>query len=161
MNYTFCELDFIPEITPPAVTKAQMFSRLRGITCTFCALNLIRHAKGMTRIPRAGVYAIKNLVNGRVYVGGSTDLKRRMNGHAKTLRDGGAPNQQIWEDLKRYGVDAFSLVVLERTDQREQLPELEKAWADRLNAFTEGYNLRQPHETNFRPKHFTRAQAPA
>lgn len=100
---------------------------------------------GMTRprIPSGGVYAIENMVTGRVYVGSTDNLRIRLEHHLRHIQGGGWTNARLREDLKRYGPDAFQFQVLERSaDQRERL-RLERQWAAQLKAHDpeHGYNV--------------------
>lgn len=55
---------------------------------------------------KTGVYKITNLVNGKVYIGASKDIKRRWCNHRGSV---GSP---IHSDLEAYGLDNFKFEVL-------------------------------------------------
>lgn len=63
-----------------------------------------------------GVYLIRNLTNGREYVGASVDIKRRFIEH-KTPRATG--NNRLHGDIRRLGRDKFSFEVLEECERDE------------------------------------------
>lgn len=100
----------------------------------------------MSRIPLAGVYAIENTVNGRVYVGSSNDVERRVASHRSSLsaHQGRSINPRIAADYAVHGVDAFRFAVLERTFNLEEARRLEVVWTERLEAHGPGgYNMRR------------------
>jgi len=96
-------------------------------------------------IPSAGVYAIENTVNGRVYVGSSVNVEKRMHQHHLSFRrgSGASTSSLILADLKVFGLEAFRLTILQRTYEISELKQLEQLWADRLDAFGYGYNVRR------------------
>lgn len=61
----------------------------------------------------AGVYAIKNSVDGRTYIGSSKDLVHRRCHHFWQLSKGIHHNSFLQRAYDKYGLDAFSFVVLE------------------------------------------------
>ncbi|AZI45300.1 endonuclease (plasmid) [Deinococcus psychrotolerans] len=106
-------------------------------------------------IPSAGVYAIENTVNGRIYVGSSVNVEMRMH-HRLSFRrgSGSSTSRLILADLKVFGVAAFRLTILQRTYEVSELKSLEQRWADQLGAFEYGYNVRRMESLQL-------AQAPA
>jgi hypothetical protein len=62
---------------------------------------------------RAGVYAIKNLVTGRVLVAGSTDVQGALNRHRFELRQGTHRNKLLSEDWALHGEPNFCFEVLD------------------------------------------------
>jgi hypothetical protein len=108
---------------------------------------LIREYKG-TRRPM-GVYCIRNTVNGKLFVGKSTDLPSILNRQRGQLRSGSHPNPTLQKDLIEYGAEAFEVEVLdtlEVPDQADYDPSadlriLEQMWLDKLSPFgNRGYN---------------------
>lgn len=92
------------------------------------------------------VYLIRNNRNGKCYVGITlqNSVKRRLYRHFN-----GTGNRHIFDDLKKYGRDAFTVEILEENVFDELLPELEKSYIASLNtAHPHGYNVvidgRQP-----------------
>lgn len=95
----------------------------------------------MSKIPQAGVYAIENTQNGRVYVGSSTDLDRRLAVHARDISRGGHYSQRLAADVAEFGTDAFRITVLQRVADLTELEYLEHVWMRRLGALSgNGYN---------------------
>lgn len=100
----------------------------------------------------AGVYQIKNTVNGKVLVVAATNLKT-MQGKRFQLQMGSHKNPQLQAEWKQFGEDAFVfelLEVLEDKDEgtlasQEALRLLEQKWLDKLQPYGDrGYN-RAPH----------------
>lgn len=105
----------------------------------------------MIQLPQAGVYAIQNLDNGRVYVGASINVDRRLETHKTRMSQGRPENPNILADM-RASETAFQFMVLQRTFNTAELPELEQLWADRLDAFGHGYNKRRIGQADHKPR---------
>lgn len=106
----------------------------------------------MIQLPSAGIYAIQNLDNGRIYVGGSVDVDRRVKVHQAHLARGQSDNPRIRQDIITYGPTVFRISILQRTFSTQELAELEQLWADRLGAFETGYNVRRIDPINHLPR---------
>jgi group I intron endonuclease len=91
----------------------------------------------------AGVYGIRNGVNGKVYVGRSVDCNGRWKHHLAMLRKGTHKNHHLQSAWSKYGGDVFRLEILETGDDRSLLPALERKWIERLRSGNRehGYNL--------------------
>lgn len=91
----------------------------------------------------AGVYAIVNKVNQKVYIGNSVDVKKRWNGHRKSLRDGSHHSQKLQRAWDKYGEENFSFQILEPVAKhsKKKLLEAEQRWLDIYQATTNGYNI--------------------
>lgn len=89
-----------------------------------------------------GVYCIKHIESGRVYVGSAVDIHRRWREHRTRLnsnRHGNAYFQRTWT---KYGSDAFEMAILEECSADMRLVR-EQYWIDRYQADREetGFNL--------------------
>lgn len=96
-----------------------------------------------------GIYLIENSVNGKKYVGQSTDIDRRIGEHfrssqpqiysQKNERDSKTP---IHLAMNKYGVNNFTIEILEEC-KRENLDEREIYWINFYNSNNKdcGYNL--------------------
>jgi hypothetical protein len=97
------------------------------------------------RQPRAGVYALRNVVTGRVLVASTIDLDNVRN-RLEFARSTGAPSAldgRLVADVRQYGIDAFVLDVLDTLtlapgmtpdDARADLAALEQLWREKLAA---------------------------
>lgn len=105
----------------------------------------------------SGIYLIRNLINQKIYVGQSKDIKRRWQEHLrsgqpekyniKSTRDSKTP---IHLAMQKYGVDNFTINILE-TCRIEQLNEREIYWIACLcaNNSSVGYNITSGGQANF------------
>lgn len=105
------------------------------------------------RPKRAGVFQIKNTVNGKVLLGSSLNLDGPLNGHRFMLVAGSHRNAALQRDWHEHGAAAFVLEILEVvrvTDDpgfnvSDELELLEQLWLERLTPFGDrGYNDRGP-----------------
>lgn len=89
----------------------------------------------------AGIYAIRCMASGEIWVGQTPDLDKIQNRVAFTLAHGGHSNRGLQETWLRYGNDAFGFEVLERLEAEESdyirravLKERCSHWRQRLMA---------------------------
>lgn len=83
-----------------------------------------------------GIYKITNLINGKIYIGRSSDLKARKSKH-KTKKN----NTMISRAIQKYGHENFTFDVIEYCNL-DMLVEREQYYLDLLNPFgNNGYNL--------------------
>src|SRR5690349_12758627 len=91
----------------------------------------------MTEKP--GIYAIRHLESGKVYVGSASNISKRWHRHKKDLRLGIHRNKHLQAAWTKYGEEAFLFEILELTSE---LDVREQFWIDKtgcLNA-DKGYN---------------------
>lgn len=113
----------------------------------------------------SGIYKIACTTNHKVYVGSSTDIRRRWNSHRGKLRRGTHENSYLQRAWKKYGESAFVFSVLEHTTA---LALQETVWITRLRADHRryGFNILQVayaatgwHPTKQQLQRFKRAVA--
>ena len=99
--------------------------------------------------PDAGIYQIRNLANGRFYVGSTPNLEGTRNSRMFQLRMGKVVfSRELQEDLDQFGSGNFEfsiLDVLEKTERHgsseRALEELHLRWLEKLQPFGDrGYN---------------------
>lgn len=78
---------------------------------------------------RAGIYTIRNLASGRIYVGRSRTIFQRWLLHFSALKGGRHSSKDLQEDWNRHGAECFEFQVLEYT---EDLPLHEAIWIEKL-----------------------------
>jgi group I intron endonuclease len=61
----------------------------------------------------SGVYQIKNLVNGKVYIGSSVNIKARWSAHKSTLRKNSHHSAALQRAWDKYGESSFEFSILE------------------------------------------------
>jgi hypothetical protein len=89
-----------------------------------------------------GVFAIRNTVSGRSFIGSSVDVTARLNRQRFQLDLGQHPNRELQRDWKLQGADAFAFDVLDTlkpsdqpgADPADDLAVLEAMWRDKLSA---------------------------
>ncbi len=96
----------------------------------------------------AGVYQIRNKLNGKLLVDSTPNLKT-LNGRAGSLTLGSYPNKELQREWTEYGADAFVMEVLEVlkpsdnpfVNVKDELKQLEEKWIDKLQPFGDkGYH---------------------
>lgn len=105
-----------------------------------------------------GIYQIRNMENGKVYVDASMDLDGMRNRFEFSLKMNNAPFLFMKEDWARYGGDRFAFEVLDRLEPekdetagpnerekyRGELDALLELWLEKLQPYGEmGYNKRK------------------
>jgi group I intron endonuclease len=78
-----------------------------------------------------GVYVIKQLSTGRLYVGSSVNVSRREYQHFLTLRNGTHFNKFLQRAFDKYGESDFEFILLGRNETIELLDD-EQFWIDKL-----------------------------
>lgn len=89
----------------------------------------------------SGVYVIRNIVNGKVYVGSSFRLKARWKQHTSHLKRHAHCNQYLQRSWDKHGAENFVFDVLEEVVGKANLTAREQYWMDTLNAYHEGGGL--------------------
>ena len=103
----------------------------------------------MESIPKkSGIYQIRNLVNGKVYVGSAVNLRARRNRHFSYLRNNCHANRKLQNAFNKYGEENIVFEVVEIVADKYNLLEREQYYIDTLNAVKEGYNIRLIAESN-------------
>lgn len=90
---------------------------------------------------KAGIYEIKNNVNGKVYIGSTTNFTRRRQQHFRNLELGKHVNVKLQRAWVKYGSDAFTYSVIERVEDHSQLVIREQYWMEKTQSAKLGYNL--------------------
>ena len=60
-----------------------------------------------------GVYAIRNDLNGKMYIGSSTNIRLRYEAHYRKLCKGNGINRKLQEDFDKIGYSNFSFLIIE------------------------------------------------
>lgn len=92
-----------------------------------------------------GIYQIKNLVNNRVYIGQSVNVKKRFGQHISALRSGKERNTHLQRAFNKYGEQSFIFEVLMYCEQ-DQLTKNENGF---IQAASSVYNVRPSADSNF------------
>lgn len=88
-----------------------------------------------------GVYMIRNSMDGKIYVGSSKNIKKRIGDHFRCLRRGDHHSLKFQRSYnKATNKSIFSASVLELVEDSSVLHDREQYWIDTLDAFATGYN---------------------
>jgi len=103
------------------------------------------------------VYIIKNLVNGKCYIGITTQkLQTRMNVHSCMAHSQGS-NTAIHRAIRKYGASSFDIEAIDSANCILELQLKETYWIKALKTISpNGYNLTQGGEGVFNPAEETR-----
>ncbi|MGB8657997.1 MAG: GIY-YIG nuclease family protein [Candidatus Zixiibacteriota bacterium] len=99
-----------------------------------------------------GIYQIKNMKNGKIYIGSAKDLRGKINSNKFQLKNGLHLNKEMQKDFSEIGEEGFSFEVLDylkpkedsNYDYTEELKVLEDMWLEKLQPYNEkGYNTKK------------------
>ena len=80
----------------------------------------------------SAVYKITNVITGDFYIGSSKDVKRRWLNHKCPSVWNRYPNNPMYLDMNKYGVDKFSFQILEEAEI-DSLKEMEQQFIEKLH----------------------------
>lgn len=91
---------------------------------------------------RSGIYVIRNVINGKLYVGSSADIPTRFKSHREYLRRENHDNAHLSLAWQQYGESAFEFLIIEFCAVDDLLIH-EQAWIDKLHVTDPefGYNM--------------------
>jgi group I intron endonuclease len=99
-----------------------------------------------------GIYQIKNMKNGKIYIGSAKDLRGKINSNKFQLKNGLHFNKEMQKDFNEIGEESFSFDILDylkpkedlNYDYTEELKILEEMWLGKLQPYNEkGYNTKK------------------
>ena len=108
------------------------------------------HREYKERTKPAGIFMVKNTVNGKVLLGSSLNLEGPLNRHRFMLKIGSHTNKVLQKDWDEYGPDKFIFEVLEEIkiqnnpnfNLNDELTLLEEIWLEKLQPVGDhGYNI--------------------
>lgn len=91
----------------------------------------------------SGIYAIRNLLNGKIYVGSSSDICERIRIHKRDLRASKHHSIHLQRSWKLYGENSFEFFLVELVEDVSCLLEREQYWMDESDCYNKhkGYNI--------------------
>lgn len=97
-------------------------------------------------VSRYVVYALRCLINGKMWVGVTSSLESRIRNHMDQLRNGKHPCKELLEDYRRYGESEFKVFVLSEGILRDNRLIEESKYMDmyRTREPEFGYNVKHP-----------------
>ncbi len=96
-----------------------------------------------------GIFQIKNLSNGKIFVGSGMDVNGKINSCKFQLENGSFVNKELQQDFKTAGENNFTFEVIDTLkpgddpaqDCAQELETLLNMWIEKLHPFDErGYN---------------------
>lgn len=103
-----------------------------------------------------GIYKITNLVNGKIYIGQSISIDRRIKDHfyKSFCEKDVSYNSALHNAIRKYGKENFVWKVLQECDEKE-LDELEKQYIKQYNSLSpNGYNILEGGQKNKAKAHY-------
>lgn len=94
----------------------------------------------------AGIYCIKNTINGKCYIGQAIKLKNRFKDHFRNWDNPIYENIVLYKAFKKYGLDNFEVSILKEfrsaltAETKENLDYWEKYYIKELDSYNNGYN---------------------
>ena len=90
------------------------------------------------------IYAIRNKVTGRIYIGRTGRLKDRYIQHMRALYYNNHTNELMQQDFNEYGVDSFTFSVIDEVRTYDEMHK-EHDWMYRLKSYLPefGYNTKE------------------
>lgn len=79
----------------------------------------------------SGIYKIINTVTGDFYIGSSKDVKRRWKNHKYYIKCNKCPNNPLYLDMKKYGVEKFDFQILKEVEP-DKLKEAEQQFIEEM-----------------------------
>lgn len=76
----------------------------------------IKENKSLIKRYCSGVYAIRNDLNNKMYVGSSSNIRNRYEYHFDSIKKGKFVNKKLQEEVDKIGIDKFSFLILEECD---------------------------------------------
>ena len=103
---------------------------------------------------KPGVYKIINIINGKIYIGSSVNVRKRKNLHFSRLRKNTHECKHLQSAFNKYGEEKFKFEIIEYIKDKNKIIEREQYWIDNLKPYdkTIGYNSRKIAENNLHTK---------
>lgn len=96
-----------------------------------------------------GIYCIRNLINGKRYIGQSIDICKRWIFHKWELNNNCHVNSHLQRAWNKYGEENFEFIIIELCTQ-EELNQKEIFWIEKFDSHKNGYNLNDGGDGNLR-----------
>lgn len=97
------------------------------------------------------IYAIKNLVNNKVYVGSSKSPQKRKYRHFYDMKKGTHHSPHLQKSYDKHGKDKFSFYILEEcSEETRKAREIFFIEQFKSNEREFGYNIYEPNEDDFK-----------
>lgn len=88
---------------------------------------------------KSGIYLIKNLINGKVYIGSSKHITRRITTHKNHLLKNKHHSIKLQRAYNKYGIQNFEYSIIQYCKPIDNIIN-EQYWLDYLDSYKNGYN---------------------
>jgi len=97
------------------------------------------------------IYAIKNVINNKIYIGSSKSIYDRKYKHFYELKNGTHKNFHLQQSYEKFGKDKFHFFILEECELSNR-KEREIYWINQYNSNdrNHGYNIYEPNGDRFK-----------
>ena len=100
----------------------------------------------------SGIYKITNTITNDFYIGSSKNVKKRWTAHKCQSTWNEHPNNPLYQDMQKYGVDKFSFELLAEVEE-DSLKETEQEFIEALKPTyndrnAKGWNIERQKESN-------------
>ena len=86
-----------------------------------------------------GIYKITNTITGDFYIGSSKDINRRWKEHKRQSAWNKQPNNPMYQDMQKFGVNSFAFEILEEVEENK-LKVTEQQFIEKLKPTYNNYN---------------------
>lgn len=92
---------------------------------------------------KSGIYSIRNVLNGRLYVGSATNIQSRWRSHRSSLENNAHHSATLQRSWNKYGKELFEFSVLEHVENLDDLISREQFWIDVTKSadYKHGFNI--------------------
>lgn len=105
----------------------------------------------MSNKKNCGIYCIENLVNGKKYIGQSTNIDNRRRQHLSLLRRNMHCNEHLQHAWNKYGERNFKFFILELCEDYS-MDELERLYIEKYNSMDAQYGYNHESGGNLKKK---------
>lgn len=110
----------------------------------------------MGKVTRLLIYKVTNKLNGKVYIGQTTEtLAKRKSRHYQSCKKGDSTH--FYNALRKYGKDAFTWEAVDLASSLIELNEKEDYWVNYYDSMNKGYNMIRGGKSN--PMHHPEVKA--
>lgn len=89
----------------------------------------------------SGIYKIQNIYSGRIYIGQSKDIRKRLREHLECCKSSNvSENKGLVNSWNKYGEDCFDFEILKECSC-DLLDDEERYWISYYDSFKNGYNM--------------------